>query len=176
MDGNPSVYVISKDALEKTMSLVEFYNANAARALALARGKLGTNNVIARPAQPSDLGLTTSEFSFTNITTSGTVSILNYTVPNGKYIYIFGMFDTSPTPVVMGLQLGGGAGNFLNLYFQDLYGTSQPIGYFNYGVGFGPSEILKISVISSGSSASEELGFIGFVVEPSGQTMSLPTQ
>lgn len=169
-----AVYVISKDALEKTISMKEFYEANAARTLSLATKKLGTSNLIVRPLQPSDLGLSTNEFSFTTITTSGTVNIIDYTVPNGKYIYLFGLFDGSPTPVVQGLQLASGAGNLLNLYFQDLYLTSEPIGFFNVGIGFEPSNILKANVISSGSSATELFGLIGFVAEPAGLTMNLP--
>ena len=172
--GSPKgVYVIPEEELARTMSIAEFYRTQAAQALAMAQGKIHAANLIFRPLKPSDLGLTTTTFSFS--VPSGTAQLLSYTVPNGKYIYIFGLFDASSTPVVQELQVAyGSGGNIVDVPLQTLWMHRVPEGYFNVGLGFGPSDIITVKVVTSNSSAAEPFGLVGFVVEPAGVTMQLP--
>ena len=168
------VYVIPAEELARTMSIAEFYRVQANQALAMAQGKVHSANLVYRPIKPSDLGLTTPTFSF-SIGSSGTVQLLSYTVPNGKYIYIFGVFDASATPVVQELQVAyGSGGNIIDVPLQELWMHRLPEGYFNVGLGFGPSDIITVKVVASNSSAAEPFGLVGFVVEPAGVTMQLP--
>ena len=149
------------------------YKRHAKEALTLAREKRAidpadVNSCICRLLQPSDLGLATPTFSFP-IPSSGTVQLLNYIVPSNKFIYIFGVYDVSPTPAIQSLQIAGSSlRESVNIPLQHLWAHRLSVGYFNVGLGFGPGDVITVKAVASNSSATEPLGLIGFVVERDG--------
>ena len=160
------VYPISKFNDRDYVSLIKSLKDTA---YARARGKIAVTNIIDRTLRPSDLGLTTNEWTF-NVA-AGENDIINHTLDDKTLILIYGIFNLSTDPQVTEVKFGTPANTIEDVYIEDMYMYDYPAVILDSPIVFEPGKTIQIKAIAKAANTAEKLGFLGIVIEPAGRNI-----
>ncbi len=130
-------------------------------------GWVPTGKLIVRQLRPQDLGLPGPDWRFK--VRAGRVELLSYRLRRDQALVIFGFYNQSQSPKVFQLEVMKGDERRLIIVLQDLYTKGyDPIGILAEFEVFRPGEEIRVVGLSLGD-GDEELGIMGYVVEPEGR-------
>jgi hypothetical protein len=130
-------------------------------------GWVPTGKLIVRQLRPQDLGLPGPDWRFK--VKAGRVELLSYRLRRDQALVIFGFYNQSQSPKVFQLEVMKGDERRLIVVLQDLYTKGyDPIGILAEFEVFRPGEEIRVVGLSLGD-GDEELGIMGYVVEPEGR-------
>ncbi|AMD30840.1 MAG: hypothetical protein RXN88_04205 [Acidilobus sp.] len=130
-------------------------------------GWVPTGKLIVRQLRPQDLGLPGPDWRFK--VRAGRVELLSYRLRRDQALVIFGFYNQSQSPKVFQLEVMKGDERRLIVVLQDLYTKGyDPIGILAEFEVFRPGEEIRVVGLSLGD-GDEELGIMGYVVEPEGR-------
>jgi hypothetical protein len=130
-------------------------------------GWVPTGRLIVRQLRPQDLGLPGPDWRFK--VRAGRVELLSYRLRRDQALVIFGFYNQSQSPKVFQLEVMKGDERRLIVVLQDLYTKGyDPIGILAEFEVFRPGEEIRVVGLSLGD-GDEELGIMGYVVEPEGR-------
>jgi hypothetical protein len=130
-------------------------------------GWVPTGKLIVRQLRPQDLGLPGPDWRFK--VRAGRVELLSYRLRRDQALVIFGFYNQSQSPKVFQLEVMKGDERRLIVVLQDLYTKGyDPIGILAEFEVFRPGEEIRVVGLSLGD-GDEELGIMGYVVEPEGK-------
>jgi len=130
-------------------------------------GWVPTGKLIVRQLRPQDLGLPGPDWRFK--VRAGRVELLSYRLRRDQALVIFGFYNQSQSPKVFQLEVMKGDERRLIAVLQDLYTKGyDPIGILAEFEVFRPGEEIRVVGLSLGD-GDEELGIMGYVVEPEGR-------
>jgi len=119
---------------------------------------------------PSDLGLSTEEWSHTYSAANTEEEFANLTVPDEKFIAIYGYTNTNSSPITLYAKFYKGASVEKIVHFQAVYAQEEPFAYFDPQV-WSEGDRLKI-VIYGNAAATDNPVFLGFVAVPKGEKIT----
>lgn len=125
---------------------------------------------IIRELKPSDLGLSTDEWTFTLNAGENTI-VSGYKLPDDTMIVIYEVFNLSTNPVATEVKFGTPAGDKVDVFIEDLYMYDRQAGMLLTPVKINPGQTPVIKVIAK-AAGTEKIGFKGFVIEPAGKTIN----
>ena len=160
------IYPISK---YNDRDFVALINTLRESAYNRARGKIGVTNIVDRNLRPSDLGLTTNEWTF-NVA-AGENEIVNHTLDDKTLILIYGIYNLSTDPQVTEVKFGTPANTIEDVYIEDMYMYDYPGVILATPVVFEPGKTILIKAVAKGANTAEKLGFLGIVIEPAGRNI-----
>jgi len=119
---------------------------------------------------PSDLGLANEEWSHTYSAANTEEDFANITVPDEKFIAIYGYTNTSDSPATLYAKFYKGASVEKIVHFQATYAQQEPFAYFDPQV-WSEGDRLRI-VIYGNATATDNPVFLGFVAVPKGEKIT----
>ena len=153
---------------EQVQDIRELAKAKLAEAIR-AKGKNPADYTII-DLFPSDLGLANEEWSHTYSAANTEEDFANITVPDEKFIAIYGYTNTSDSPATLYAKFYKGASVEKIVHFQATYAQQEPFAYFDPQV-WSEGDRLKI-VIYGNAAATDNPVFLGFVAVPKGEKIT----
>ena len=143
------------------------------QALAKARQKYLSDKtkLVVRTLKPSDLGLSGNEWTF-NLSSGVNADKVSKSLNDKTMIVIFGIYNLSTDPQVTEVKFKTGSATVEDAYIEDMYLYDQPGVLLDEPVVYPPSSKINIDVVTKGANTAEKLGFLGLVIEPSGETIT----
>ena len=126
---------------------------------------------VVRDLQATDLGYSAPDFT-TSVTATGWQQLASLTVPENKFIVIFGFEELSPEPKFTSIKLYNGAKPVAWYDLQKIYGYRTLAGYFEVQRWM-PGQVLSISAYASATGTDVPV-ILGLVAELSGQNIARP--
>lgn len=136
-----------------------------------ARGK-NPDDFIIRDLLPTDLGASNDEWKVSYASAYTDTTIFNTTLPEDKFIVIFGVANGDANPGTTKLKFWVGTVPARIISLQDVYVEEVPKKYFDPIIWI-ESQALKIEGYSN-RTGDEVLIFKGYVAEPKGKNVSVP--
>ena len=128
-------------------------------------------DLVVRPLRPKDLGLTTDEWVF-NVSAGTNADVVSKELDDKTMVVIFGIYNLSTDPQVNEVVFKTGSETVEDVYVEDMYLYDQPAVMLDEPIIYTPSSTIKIDLVAKGANSTEKLGFLGFVIEPAGRTIS----
>ena len=146
-------------------------------AYSVGRQFIKAPELVDRPLQPADVGLSTVDFKFTGTTdANGKLTIVDKTLDDDEVIVIYGLANKSTSPTIMRITFETGSEKIADFQFDDMYVQDTPEILFDKPIVYSPKSRMVINIYSTSTSASitEELILKGIVVEKAGKNISKP--
>jgi hypothetical protein len=126
-----------------------------------------SQRLVVRQLRPEDLGLPGPDWRFK--VRQGRSGLVSYRLRRDQAIVVYGFYNQSQSPKVFQLEVMKGDERRLIVVLQDLYTKGyDPIGILAEFEVFRPGEEIRVVGLSLGD-GDEELGIMGYVVEPEGR-------
>lgn len=160
---------------EKVLEGLKNRTLELAQAAAERIGKKG----IVRDLQPTDIGLSNEYFEvdLSAATAPGWVTYSTFTVPDNTYVGIGGIFNNTPCPIVSKVRIKAGSSYIREWEMEPWYASGTPFRVLQADeqVIFSENTEVTIEVYLKAPGVTN-LGFYGYVGEPSGKTISKVSQ
>jgi hypothetical protein len=156
----PVSMIDKKDFVSRVQSI-------ASKALDIGKTVIDAKELVIRPLSPRDLGLDVDEWKFS--VSAGENTIINKQLDDKTLVVIYGVYNLSASPVTTELKFGTQAKIVEDIYIEDMYAYDYKVALLSEPVVYQPGSTVKISAVAKAASTDEKLGFLGFVVEPSGR-------
>ena len=156
---------VKEEFAAKTRDLIKKLTAPEGAAARMINSK---NRLVVRTLKPRDLGVDSDTWSFS--INAGVNTIVNHELDDKTMIVILGVFDNSANPVVTELRFGSNAGYVEDVEVEQMFAFTEPVLIFDRPIMVSPGSVIKIEAVAK-DTGTEELGFIGFVIEPEGKNI-----
>jgi hypothetical protein len=129
---------------------------------------INAKDLVDRILKPSDVGLTTVNWTFTLSSTEE--FIIDKELDDKTMVILFGVFNLDTNKIIKELEIGTGAGPVENvqLEFMEAFDTNALI--FEKPIIYSPKSRIRIKAKAT-AAGTQRLGFIGVVIEPVGRTI-----
>ena len=126
------------------------------------------NRLVVRTLRPKDLGIDSDTWSFS--LSAGSNTIVDHELDDKTMIVILGVFDNTAIPLISEPKFGSNAGYVEDVELEQMFAFTEPVLIFDRPIMVSPGSVIKIEAIAK-DAGTEELGFIGFVIEPEGKNI-----
>jgi len=137
------------------------------KALDIGKTVIDAKELVVRPLSPRDLGLTVDEWRF-NVS-AGENTIVSRLLDDKTLVVIYGIYNLTASPVVTEVMFGTQAKVVEDVFIEDMYLYEYKVTLLSEPVVYQPGSTVLIKAVAKGANTAEKLGFLGFVVEPSGR-------
>ena len=127
---------------------------------------------VVRDLLPTDLGLTSDEWSFDYSTADAYNQIIDTTLGDRKFVVIFGIAIQDPNPkgTVIKFQKAAQVKDIIGI--QDLFIAEEPIAYLEEPILYEENDDVDIYVYATEAKTGEKLILIGYIAELKGVTIT----
>jgi hypothetical protein len=143
--------------------------AISSKALEIGKQVIDAKELVIRPLRPRDLGIDKDEWTFD--VAAGENTIISHSLDDKTLVVIYGIYSLSTSPAVTEVKFGTQAKIVEDVYIEDMYAYDYKVSLLSEPVVYQPGSTVLIKAVAKAASTAEKLGFLGFVVEPSGRTI-----
>ena len=128
---------------------------------------------VIRDLLPTDLGLSTNEWSFDYSTANDYNQVIDTTLGDRVFIAIFGVAVRDPSPVatVIKFQKAAQVKDIISL--EDLYVYEEPVAYFEEPIVYEENDDVDIYIYATSTKTGEKLILLGYIAELKGKTITV---
>jgi len=141
--------------------------------LAVSQTGIPRERWVIRDLLPSDLGLSTDEWKFDYTSANAYNTVIDTTVPDRKFIVIFGIAILDPAPVATVIKFKEAADIKDVIEIEDLLVKREPEGYLEEPIEYEQKDKVKIEIYATATKTGEKIVLKGYIAELKGETITV---